>query len=153
MMLVVSVQPAKAQFVLASWDFPDDYGQGIDALTVYENSTGDWLILGGFGPNVDHSGAGVFDWNASVGIKVRVYCLLNSTLVGVSSTAEGKNYLRHNVTVTNFNGTTIFSQQNFTYFGAGVVGDMYEYLYDVVLNFLPEYGEVYTVVITYETWW
>jgi len=157
--LVVSNQPPKsvveeleqpAKFVIASWDFPDDYGQGIETLTVYENSTGDWLAVGGFSPNVDHSEAGVFDWNISVGIKVRVDCWLNSSLVGVGSTAEGKNYLRHNISATMFNGTQVFSQQNLTYFGAGALGDMYEYYYDVVLNFLPVGGEVYTVTITYE---
>jgi len=152
-LLVTSIPPAKAQFVLASWSFPDEYGQGIETLTVYENSTGSWLAVGGFSPNVDHSDAGVFEWNGSVGIKVRVDCWLNSTLVGVASTDAGKNYLRHNVTVTDFEGTTVFSQQNFTYYAAGALGDMYEYYYDVVLNFVVGYDQVYTATITYEVFY
>lgn len=139
-----------AKFVLASWDFPDEYGQGIDALTVYENSTGSWNIVGGFSPNVVYNEGAGFNWSVGLGIKIRVFCWLNSTHVGISSTAEGQNYLRHNVTVTTNNGTTVFSLQNFTYYNAGAVAEMYEYHYDVILNFFPEAGEIYTATITYE---
>lgn len=139
-----------AQFVIAGWSFPDEYGQGIDALTVYENSTGFWYIIGGFSPNVLYNGGAEFNWTAGLGIKIRVHCQLNSTHVGVSSTDEGKNYLRHNVTVTTNNGTTVFSQQNLTYYAAGALAEMYSYDYDVILNFLPEAGEIYTATITYE---
>lgn len=144
---------ANPQFILSSWDFPDEYGQGIDTLTVYENSTGAWLAVGGFSPNVGHTDEGSFNWNASLGIKVRVDCWLNSILTGVSSTAEGKNHIRHNVTVTQTNGSVVFSQNNFTYFAAGALGNMYEYYYDVVLNFLPQQGEIYAVTITYEVYY
>jgi len=153
--LEVTIQePQKAKFIISSWVFPyDEYGQGIDALSVYENSTGSWLLVGGFAPNVDHEDEGSFNWNVSIGIKIRVYSWLNSTLTGVSSTAEGKNVQRHNVTVVLTNGTVIFNQNNLTYFNAGAVGPMYEYNYDVVLNFLPECGNIYTVTVTYEIYY
>jgi hypothetical protein len=152
--LIVTPTPTRgAQFVLASWDFPDEYGQGIDALTVFENSTGSWLIIGGFSPNVVYNGGAEFNWSVGLGIKIRAFSFLNSTRVGVYSTDQGKNYLRHNVTVTRINGTTVFSQQNFTYYNAGAVAEMYEYHYDVILNFYPEAGEIYTVTITYEVFY
>jgi hypothetical protein len=153
--LLALIPQAKAQpkFVIASWDYPDEYGQGIDAFGVYENSTGSWLAVGGFVPNVAYNEEGSFDWNASLGIKIRVYCLINSTLVGFGSVAEGKLYQQHDVVVTQSNGTVVFSQQNFTYFAGGAIDEMYEYDYDVVLNFLPDYGEIYTVTITYEIYW
>lgn len=152
--LIATPSPTRgAKFILASWDFPDEYGQGIDALTVYENSTGSWLIVGGFSPNVVYNGGAEFNWSVGLGIKIRVFSWLNSTRVGVLSTDQGKNYLRHNVTVTRNNGSTVFSQQNFTYYNAGAVAEMYEYQYDVILNFFPEVGEIYIATIAYEVFY
>ena len=36
-MLLVTIQPvnAQAQFVIASWDYPDEYGQGIDLSLIH----------------------------------------------------------------------------------------------------------------------
>ena len=50
--LVISVCPVSTQqpeqtdtakFVLAEWDYPDEYGQGIYGFRFYENSTGSWV--------------------------------------------------------------------------------------------------------------
>ena len=86
-------------------------------------------------------------------MKIRVETYLNQTLVGAESTAEGQNYLRHDVIVTEA-GNVVFSQQNFTYYDVGESGeDPYYYEYEVVLNFLPETGYIYVVVITYEVFY
>ena len=139
-----------AKFVIASWDYPDEYGQGIDAIEVYENSTGSFVLFETYAYDDDTSN---IDWNESVAIKLRVYTWFNSTLTGVSTTNEGKLYQRHSVTVTNL-GSTIFSQQNFTYFYSDQIEPfVWYYGYEVVLNFLPVAGEIYTVVVTYEIYW
>ena len=144
-------QPAKAQFVLAEWDFPDEYGQGIWAFMFYENSTGSWLPCDPY--SYEYNQSYTVEWNASVFIKLRCFVSFNSTLTGAIDTDDGKNYLRHSVTVTNL-GTTVFSQQNFTYFSNDTQLDpIWYYGYDVVLNFLPVAGEIYTVVVTYEIYW
>jgi len=46
-LLVAAIPPAKAQFVIASWDFPDEYGQGIYGFFPLENSSGDWWPYSG----------------------------------------------------------------------------------------------------------
>jgi len=149
--LVASIQPTRAPFVLASWDFPDEYGQGIDTITVYENSTGSWVSVG----NYDYDEASVLDWEVGVAIKLKVWTWFNSTLTGAGSTNEGKNYQRHNVTVTDFSDTIVFSQQNFTvvFYDYGEPSSMWYYTGSVVLNFLPEAGEYYMVTVVYEIFW
>ena len=141
-------QPAK--FVLAEWDFPDEYGQGIEGIEIYENSTSSWVMY----DNPLYDEETNFDWNASVAIKLRVFTWFNSTLTGAGSSNEGKLYQRHSVTVTSL-GTTVFSKQNFTFVASdtGIDPPMWFYSYDVVLDFLPVAGEIYTVVVTYEIYW
>ena len=156
--LVVSNHPSKstvkeleqpAQFVLAEWDFPDKYGQGIDTITVYENSTGAWVSVG----NYEYDEESSLEWNASVAIKLKVWTWFNSTLTGAGSTNEGKLYQRHNVIVVSL-GETVFSQQNFTYSNVYTeAAPMWYYVYDVILEFLPVAGAIYTVVVTYEIFW
>jgi hypothetical protein len=159
---VVAIQPLltpqseklpNPKFIISSWSFPDEYGQGIDALGVYENSTGSWLAVGGFVPNVAYNEEGSFEWNASLGIKIRVYCWVNSSLCGFGTVEEGKNYLKHTVTVTQSNGTVVFNQENLTYFAGGAIDEMYEYDYDVILDFLPSMGEIYRVSIILDIYW
>ena len=157
MMLVVSIPPAKAQFILASWDYPDEYGQGVEGFRVYENSTGDWVQVGYI--RYWNSTLGfTYEWNESIAIKLRCYTTFNSTLVGVDDGQVGRNYLRHNVTVTTAS-ETVFGQQNFTYYdvttqsGAGPPDQIWVYQYEVVLNFLPMFGITYTATITYEVFY
>ena len=150
-LLIASVQPTSAQFALASWEYPDEYWNGISGINIYENSTGAWVVkYGTIEPDDDDST--IFDWNASIAIKLRVWVTLNSTLVGVSTTDDGKNYIRHSVLVMCL-GETIFSQQNFTYYGVSTEAEIYTYSYDVVLDFLPVSGAIYKVTVTYEIWW
>lgn len=148
---LASIPPAKAQFVIAYWDYPDEFGQGLHGVSIYENSTGSWVYV----TSTWHdSESQLFEWNVSVGIKLKTYSYLNSTLVGAGSIEEGKNYLRHNVTVVNRLGYEVFSQNNFTYTGDDDIYDpIWIYFHEVVLDFLPEFGNLYTVTIFYEVWW
>jgi len=159
MLILVPIQPVTqsqketgtSTFVISSWDYPDQYGQGIEGFTVYENSTGSWVEVG----SGDYSNSSIlFEWNASVAIKLRCYSSLNNTLTGANDTDEGKNYQRHNVTVTLNNGTVVFSQQNFTYVSVATWPyPVWLYSYDVVLNFLPTYAQTYIVNVTYEVFY
>jgi len=152
MMLFVSIPPAKAQFVLASWDYPDEYGQGIESIAITENSTGSWLP----GTTIDYDEASELDWPyIGAAIKLRVYTWFNSTFIGAIDPDDGKNYQCHNVTVKNFAGTTLFSKANFTYVGCypSINPPLWKYYYDVILDFLVDYGEIYTVTVIYKIFW
>lgn len=137
-------------FALSSWAYPDEYGQYIEGIIVYENSTGSWVQVAYYTADDTY----IFEWNQSVFIKLECVNWLNSTLVGAIDGNDGKNYQRHNVTVTSL-GETVFSQQNFTYVykDIGIDPPLWLYQYDVVLNFLPQAGEIYTVTITYEVYY
>ena len=140
-----------SQFVISSWEYPDEYGQGIEAFEIYENSTGSWVLISGAYGYEDNYNIDIY---ANGSIKLRCYTWFNSTLTGASDTNDGKNFQQHNVTVINM-GTTIFSQQNFTWFydDDSINPPMWYYGYEVVLNFLPLEGQVYTVTVTYEVWY
>ena len=148
---VESIPKNKTQFALASWTFPDNYGQGIEAFEIYENSTGSWVLTSGAYGYEDNYNIDIY---ANGSIKLRCYTWFNSTLTGASDTNDGKNFQQHNVTVINM-GTTIFSQQNFTWFydDDSINPPMWYYGYEVVLNFLPLEGQVYTVTVTYEVYY
>ena len=139
-------------FLVNFWNFPDEYGQGIDEYLLYENSTGSWVPFdGGYcTDNPIHN----FQWNASnARLKIYVSAWLNMTLTGASDGNDGKRYHRHSISVTRL-GSIIFSQQNFTYVEHGVLlGTLRNYGYEVVLSFLPMDGQVYRVTITYEVFY
>ena len=141
-----------AKFVIASWGFPsDEYGQGIDKVGVFENSTGSWLPL----ETIDYDESSECEIYTNTSIKLEVWTWQNSTLTGATDWTEGKKYQRHSVNVNIGNGTLVFSQQNFTYeycFPA-IDPPLWYYGYSVVLNFLPDYGQIYTATITYEIYW
>ena len=158
MLILVPVQPVTqtqeetgtSQFVISSWDFPDEYGQGIQLIEVYENSTASWVFVP---PLHYYNNISAVEWNASVFIKLRVGVFLNHTLVDVVDITGGKNHIRLNVSVTSITAT-LFSQQNLTYFGYDDLFDpIWYYMYEVVLNFLPQSGEIYIVTITYEVFY
>ena len=145
-----TIEPTNPRFVISSWDYPaDEYGQGISSIIVYENSTGSWIPF----TTINYNESGVIEWNVSLGIKIRCVTWMNSTLTGGGSLELSTNYLRHNVNVTNLAGTSVFSKQNFTYFSKSYLDDRYFHLYEVVLDFLPTYGEIYTVTVIYEVFW
>ena len=159
-LLIATPKTISAQFVLSEWDYPDEYGQGIEGFLIYENSTGDWELWqndDASGPYYEHDDtqAHYFQWNASVFIKLRVITMLNSTLLGLGTHySEGIPFIRHNVTVTTLDETK-FSQANFTFVIADddTYAPMWWYTYDVILDFVPLEGYTYTVTITYEVYY
>ena len=145
-----------ARFIISSWDYPDDYGQGIEHIGVFSNQTGAWLPANWAGDsNRYYYESSEFDWNASIFIKLECWTWQNLSVTGAADWEEGKNYHRHNVTVIDNNGTVVFSQQNFTYDGSFPAIDppRVYYYYEVILNFLPDYGQIYTATITYEVFY
>lgn len=154
LVLPIQPQPAKtqSQFTIAAWEFPDEYGQGLESIILFENSTGSFLQTGVKRFSYDSH---IYNWTAGVAIKLRCYSWINSTLVGAADDAEAQNLQQHIVTVLNSTGATVFSQQNFTqvlYYPA-IDPPLWYYAYEVVLNFIPDYGHIYTVIITYETFY
>ena len=155
MLFVSTIPPTRAQFVLASWVFPDEYGQGVDKISVYSNQTGSWVLANWAGDaSRDYDESSEFDWNASIFIRLNVWTWFNSTLTGAADWEEGKNYHRHNVVVIG-DGLTVFNQQNFTFANAFPAIDppMWYYEYEVILEFLPLAGVIYVVTVTYEVFY
>lgn len=150
----IESQPTKtATFALASWSYPDEYGQGVYLLRLYENSTGSWVSASGW---IECDEESTFEWVAGVGVKVKVITTFNSTLVGVSTTNQGKLYHKHNVTVLDVIGdVVVFSKQNFTYCDGQPEGEteIYDYEYEAILDFLPQNGMYYKITIFYEIYW
>ena len=159
--LVVSNQPPKnvveeleqpPKFIIASWSYPDEYGQGILQIQVEENSTipGVWepVELRHYYENQE------YDWNASLFIRLRIWVWMNNSVVEAEDLDDGWNYQQLAVTVKIDNGTTVFSQQNFTHHVCYDTFDpMWDYQWYVILNFLPETGFIYIATITYEIYW
>lgn len=146
-------QTKTAYFVLSGWSYPDEYGQGIDSVGVYENSTGSWLPVETIDYDEDHIIQE--DLVAGGAIKLVVWTWQNSTLTQASDWEDGKNYHRHNVTMSFGNGTVIFSQQNFTYaycFPA-INPPLWCYGYEVILNHLLLEFHIYYIEITYEVFY
>lgn len=151
--LVVTIQPVRsAKFVLAAWDYPDDYGQGIEAARVYQNVSGSWVSLTPFDLTSGDSTALEINETAT-GVKILVKCWLNNTVVGAIDFEDGKNYLRHNVNLVLL-GDTVFSLQNFTYTaGTDALDPMFYYQYEGIIPFSPVGGAIYMAVVTYEIYY
>jgi len=147
----IPVQPVSAQFVISSWTYPDDYGQGIEGIEIYENSTGSWDYV----DNVFPDDTGYIEWTAGLFIMLYVYVYMNSTLTGATTTADGLNYIRLNVTVTNLYDTVVYEEDDLDNFykTAGYDPILWFYGFDTVLNFEPVQGMTYTVTVTYEVYW
>lgn len=151
--LLVTAREVRAnpRFVIAGWGELDEYGQGIEAFDIEENSSGTWQSINGPFYNDDPC---IFNWSAGVAIKLTCYTWFNSTLTGADSIDNGRLLQRHNVTVTNLADEIVFSKQNFTWYSqSGEFWPMWWYEYYVVLNFLPLYWEYYTVTVTYEVFY
>jgi hypothetical protein len=150
--LVAVIQPVKAQFILADWDHPDEYGQGIDEYVLSENSTGSWVPFDGVYYTDSHTISA--QWNASnAGLKIYVSTWLNMTLTGAIDGDDGKRYHRHNISVS-YLGSIIFNQQNLTYVEhGGLIGTLRNYGYEVIFNFIPQGGSIYVITITYEVFY
>lgn len=148
-----SPQPtsAKSTFVLASWSFPDAYGQGISTWYAQTNHTGSWVTYESAG-YLD-SDPSPFAWNESQAMKILTWVSMNYTLTGASSLANGKNFIRQGIAIYDSSDDLAFSQQNFTYVQAIENDGLYWYQYYVIPDFLPVGGEVYSVELMYEVYY
>ena len=141
------------------YGFPDEYGQGIQGIWIFENSTGSWepFYFARWDDVPSANPPYVFEWNVSTGIKIEVFGYINYTLVGFNTVDEGKLYQRHYISVVDRNNTLLFSQQNLTYVSAHNTtyppNDVWAYRYDAILDFAQDYGEYYTVTVVYEIYY
>jgi hypothetical protein len=172
-MLIVAVRPVSTpqsetlpnpKFVIASWDFPDEYGQGIYGFFVLENSTGDFIPLSSLMTYPSNSTE--FTVNASIALGLDVRVRVNYTLLNLTEYEEGEydgsvEYhpglakLRLSAIVRSTNRTIIFSQQNFTYdyFAGKVEPGIWWYSEKVYFDFVTQMGEIYTATVIYEVYW
>lgn len=155
-LLISSIQPVQStQFVLSDLGPLDDYGQGIWIIQVRNETES----LGSF-YSTDHPthnySANVVEIPQGENVSLAVFTWVNGTYLGFASLAEGKNLIRHNVSVFisgRMNETAVFSQANFTYVtGTDGAAPMYYYRYDVNLDFVPVGGLIYQVVVFFEVY-
>ena len=152
-------QTQGAQFILSSWDFPDEYGQGIVIVTPSQNSSGSFVTIinpstgtGDVYPNNPTLYYHNFTDNTALRFKVRVRLNYTQLDLGLSHPADidlGRNNLRVNLEMF-IASESVFSLQNMTFDNTDGLTETgiwyYEYL-DIV-NVILIAGQIYTVVIT-----
>ena len=152
-------QTQATQFILSSWAFPDEYGQGVYGVTPYQNSSGSFVTI----PNPD-TGIGFaysenattynlnFTDNTALRFDVRVrlnYTQLDLGLSHPADNATGRNHLRVNLEMF-IASERVFLLQNMTYdslWGLSETG-IWWYSYVDIVNVILIAGQIYTVVIT-----
>ena len=141
----------ESRFTIASWSFPDSYGQGIYEMLIDTNASGSWVTRYYLWST---NTTGPLGWNASEGMRICVSTLVNKSLTGVTTIDQAKLIVRHSVTVLDWTGALVYFKQNFTYTGYNTYfSGRYNMAYVQVLNFLPALGELYTVTVTYQIYW
>ena len=162
MLLLVPIQPITqtqeetetSTFVISSWAYPDEYGQGITVVYVHENSSGVWLPF--------TSPAFIYPTDSEIvvvnatenkALRVGPTFTLNHSLHSLANITAGINIIRSNVSVYQL-GVLIFSLDNATMVAGGVqTPTTYWYYAYIILNFLIVTNEIYTVSITYEVFY
>ena len=82
---------------------------------------------------------------------MNVQCYLNATVVGISDIDDGPARIRHTLTVSTPDNSSVFYQENFTLtYQTDAFDPMYFYQYEVYTDFTPLSGQIYMAVITYE---
>ena len=158
-MFVVALvpRPTQAQFIIASWDYPDEYGQGIRNVAIEQYIDGEWVAITSgysgyyYSPSVFNISTGG-ESNGSLWINVQ--CYLNATLCGISDIGDGPALIRHTITVSTLLNASVFYQENFTLtYQTDAYDPLYFYQYEVVTDFTPISGVAYTATITYEVFY
>ena len=146
MLLIVPIQETNAQFILAVWTYPDDNGQGIQYVRVYNGSQ----LLATW----DSSDTTVMEIGSDTNLTLAVYCWLDNALVWADDFEDAKNHFQHSVIVSTAANSSVFSQQNFTYIeGNDTAAPMFWYRYDIILDIPFVDGESYEVLLTYEIYY
>jgi len=152
----LNVHPTNAQFIIASWDYPDEYGQGIRNVAIEQYIDGAWVgITVPSPPQGYYYGPSAF--NISTGgesngsLWIAVQCFLNATLCDISDIDDGPALIRHTITVSTSTNSSVFYQENFTLtYQTDFAAPLYFYQYEVFTDFVPQDGTTYTAIITYE---
>lgn len=153
------VKVENPKFIISSWSFPDEYGQGIYGFFVGDNYTGVFLWNSGRWSGAltisDNDTVFESDSNVYLGLDVRVF--LNYTLLGLTDPDDfdlGINYFKLNITVMCLH-EIVFSQQNFTYdaLGGKIETGIWWYSEEVIFDFIMQNGQIYEVNITYEVFY
>jgi len=157
--LATRPQPASAKFVLAAWDFPEERGEGIFRVSVWENSTGSFQIILHQVTGEDfcyYNDTAVYELNhtANTALRFQARVHLNYTALGLTHPDDidlGRNFFRIGVEMF-VAGSSIFSLENMTYFyldGLFETG-VWWYLYLGDVDIILDAGQIYTVVFDYE---
>ena len=158
-LLITSIQPAKAKFILASWGYPDEYGQGIRNIALEQYTNGEWVGLTIPSPPEGYyyspSLFEITDGEGSNGsLWINVQCFLNATLCGISDIDDGPVLIRHTITVSTSTNSSVFYQENFTLtYQTDFAAPLYFYQYEVFTDFVPQDGTIYAATITYEVFY
>jgi len=155
----ISPTQGKARFILSSWDYPDEYGQGIRNIAIEQYTNSSWVsVTDPSPPKGYYYDSTVYTITTGEGsngsLWINVQCYLNATLCGIADIDDGPALLRHNITVTNSADSIVFYQENFTLtYQTDAYAPLYFYQYEVFTDFTPVSGEVYTATITYEVFY
>lgn len=139
------------KFILAGWEYPDGYGEGISSVYMHENSTGSWVAVKepAFFLSTDSTTVDVLP---NGHLRLQPSARINHTLRGLSTYAEAKAIMRVSVYVT-MDGDDVFSQQNLTLEGGeGVATPTTWWIaYEVILPFVLSVSlSYYSIYFTYE---
>ena len=163
-MFVVVLMPRPtqaAQFVLAGWSFPDEYGQGIYLVTPYQNSSGSFVTI----PNPDTGIGNCYPENTtfyelnftdSTALRFDVRVRVNYTNLGLSHPDDfdiGMNFARVGIEMSTA-GTSVFSLQNMPYDDLGWLYEtgIWWYSYVDVVEAILVAGQIYSIVFTLEVY-
>ena len=164
MLIMVPVQPAKAQFVIAwTYDDPvqtgfdyDEYGQGFYIYHLMTNYTySDWNLHPDY--VVTHyfnRSSYLHEWDVGYGIGVRFWVWMNSTRTGATDLTDGQSYMMVNATISSISGE-LDNIENITPFYQSTSKDpiMWLYGFDAFFNVIAESSLTYTVTLTYQVYW
>ena len=157
MVLIMVPRPTQsAQFVIAGWEYDDGYGQGIELLWAYENSTSSWVAI--FDPAFVfwYEGASIeLNWTPNTALKIIATANINHTLFAFgpdkSENASARAIMRVGIEVFVLN-EIVFSQDNMAWEGS-VFNDTdttWAISYEAVINVILVPATTYVVLCTYE---
>ena len=149
----IPAQPTTAQFILA-YTYPDNNGTGYSVVGLYLDDVLHTLYSKNDDPDGPLNNGSILIETEVTNVTLLVQCWLNGTEYDIASLAEGLNIIRVNVTVTQNNGTVVFSKQNLTNFvNTDGSAPMYWYSFADELAFTLELGAVYTIETIMEVYY
>ena len=159
-MILVFPRPTHgAQFIISSWSYPDEYGQGVYGVTPYQNSTGSFLAIKNPDTGIDfcyseNATTYYLNFTDNTALRFDARVTLNYTKLGLSHPADidlGRNYIRVNLEMF-LASESVFSLQNMTFDNLDGLSEtgIWWYAYVDTVNVILVAGQIYTVAITLE---